>query len=73
MPKLDRSYSHKSEMSKTRKESGGSSFFFTSLASCFGIFKTGKSESEKTLKDGPEATMVAAGKHFSTAHKVRLI
>lgn len=58
-------------MGKTGKESGASSFF-TSLASCFGIFKTGN-KSEKSLKDGPEATMVAAGKHFSTAHKVRLI
>lgn len=62
-------------MGKDIKGSRESSLF-AKLFSWFCISSGG--ENEKSSKGaaaatGPEATMVAAGKHFSTAHKVRLI
>ncbi|KAL8269144.1 hypothetical protein R6Q59_000456, partial [Mikania micrantha] len=35
--------------------------------------KSAKDSEAVTMYSGPEATMVAAAKHFSSAHKVRLI
>lgn len=61
-------------MSEEKKEAWYSSIL-TTFALCF----CASGEGEKLKKnptaespDGPEATMVAAAKHFSSAHKVRL-
>ncbi|KAA8532846.1 hypothetical protein F0562_033037 [Nyssa sinensis] len=44
------------------------------LASCFNVSSEGENmkSSNVPVPSGPEATMVAAAKHFSSAHKVRL-
>ena len=61
---------------KGKKKSGVSSFVRSVLVSWFCVFD--RDEDVKNTKvvppsTGPEATMVAATKHFSSAHKVRLI
>ena len=56
------------------KNKGGLSLVLKSLLSCF--YGSGKGKYEEASKDatrlGPEATMINAAKHFSSAHKVRL-
>lgn len=45
------------------------------LASCFNVSSRGaniKTTAKAAPEGGPEATMVASAKHFSTAHKVNL-
>lgn len=63
-------------MSKDKKEGPRFSSIFNSLASIC-LCASGEGDEKKTTKagppNGPEATMVAAAKHFSSAHKVRLI
>ena len=58
-------------MSKEKKESRYSSIL-RSLASCFCDSSEGEKMKKSPTPDGPEAAMVAAAKHFSSAHKVRL-
>ncbi|KAI5579623.1 hypothetical protein POPTR_008G112166v4 [Populus trichocarpa] len=48
----------------------------TLFASCTGTASSASKNTEKARAAspaGPETTMVAAAKHFSSAHKVRLI
>ena len=61
-------------MSKDKKVSGYS-VVLGPLASCLNASSEGKrveGSKPKAAASGPEATMVAAAKHFSSAHKVRL-
>lgn len=51
------------------KNKGGLSPVLKSLLSCFYGFGEGKYEATRL---GPEATMINAAQHFSSAHKVRL-
>lgn len=62
------------KMGEHKKESGRDSSFFRSLASFFCISGGGDERSKKHAPPtSPEAAMVAAAKHFSSVHKVRLI
>jgi hypothetical protein len=39
--------------------------------SCFGFHPSSRASKSKCSCSGPEAAMLAAAKHFSSAHKVR--
>ncbi|KAK4376561.1 hypothetical protein RND71_002857 [Anisodus tanguticus] len=64
-------------MSYSNKKNSDFSSALKSFLLCFYI----KNDTSKVVKDssissgssGPEATMISAAKHFSSAHKVRLI
>ena len=61
-------------MSKDKKGRGYSAVLGL-LASCFYVSGEGKRVEDlkpKAAASGPEATVVAAAKHFSSAHKVQL-